>query len=186
MGNIIDIRDAVPHPLKDLSTFLELTSDTIGHFSLQDNDISEEFINWLAKYRVEIKLAEVFYCAPGAEVPVHSDDIEPVGCCKLSWAFGKTAVPMEWYEVQQGTELFYKNNSIGGYYLTCSPEHYSLSEIGYINNPSLVRVDILHGVRNLTHTPWWCLCIVPRKINGSHHRITWDEALEIFKEVING
>jgi hypothetical protein len=181
METIIDLDIGHPWILKDQYYFdrLEIDKNNIGHFNLQLSDIATEFIEWLETIDLEIKLAEIFYCGPGASIPVHSDDIDPPGCCKLDWAYGDPIVTLDWYSTD--AKLEYYNNSIGGYYLTCDPSLYKLTKSATIKTPSLVNVGMLHGVTNTSNIPWWCVTLVLRKKNSFEHRINWDELSQLMR-----
>lgn len=142
-------------------------------------DVNPELLTWLTERGLEIKLAEMFYCAPGSVVPDHYDDIEPEGCCKLIWTYGDEDIPLTWYTVKDHARPVYKNNSIGGYYLTCNKEDYAVDRKVMIKNPSLIRVDKLHGVSNITETDWCAVTLVLRKTGSSEHRAGWNELIEI-------
>ncbi|MEN6290972.1 MAG: hypothetical protein ABFD07_03005, partial [Methanobacterium sp.] len=155
---------------------------SMGHIKVPLEEIKEDYINWLDKNGLEIKLAEAFYCAPGASIPVHSDETDPSESCKMNWAYSEGNTPIDWYSVTPGIELEYRNNSIGGYYLTCDPENYHLAASSLIGQPSLVQISELHGVNNTTEYPWYCLCIVLKEKNSSNHRIGFKHASEILKK----
>jgi hypothetical protein len=181
METTIDLDIGFPDILKDPDYFKTLTVDKngIAHLKLDQSLLVPEYLTWLDSLGLEIKLAELFYCGPGAEIFVHSDEIETPNCCKMNWAYCDSEVTMDWYAVDPGTKIEQHNNTIGGYYLSCDPQHYSLYKSAAIGRPSLVNVSNLHGVKNTSNNPWWCVTIVLRKKNADEHRISWNELLEI-------
>jgi hypothetical protein len=161
---------------------LEVSGLKIGHFKLSNEQISNEYLEWILNLNLVIDWAEIFYCAPGERIFIHSDDVFPEGCCKMNWVFGKENIPINWYKTNSVLE--YRETTIGGYYYTCDEADMYFDFSAYINNPSIIRVDRLHGVENNTEHAWWCVAIVLKEINGITHRITWDQAPSIFKDYI--
>jgi hypothetical protein len=158
---------------------LEVTDLEIAHFNLPISEINEQYLNWISNLNLVIDWSEIFYCAPGSEIFIHSDDIYPEGCCKMNWSYGKSQVPISWYKAS--APLTYRDNGIGGYYYACDSEDMTLDFSACVNNPSIIRVDLLHGVKNETSYPWWCVSIVLKEPEGPTHRVTWEQALIIFK-----
>jgi len=186
-SNIINLRLDFPYVLKDQDYFsrLKIPNTGMGHFNLDSSEIIDSYLSWLNSNNLEIKLAEIFYCAPHSEIPVHSDEFKDVQCCKMNWAYCDTEVPMNWYKLEENTKLDYKYTTIGSYYLTCDLEHYILEQSAVIKNPSLVQVTKLHGVVNNTNDHWWCVSIVLKNKNSTEHRISWSQAIDILKEYID-
>jgi len=187
-NRIVDLDIGYDYVLKS-KNYLERINYNIdaagmGHVRIPISTIKDDFIHWLGLLGLEIKLAECFYCAPNGSIPVHSDETNPPGCCKLNWAYCESSVTIDWYDYSKDIKLEYKDNSVGGYYLTCDPEHYQLSSSAIVGKPSLVQVSDLHAVTNNTGSPWYCFCLVLKKKNQENHRINWNEATEIFKSYI--
>ena len=182
-GKILHLDIGQPYILKTEEYLYNIDyGSTMGHVKIPLEEIKEEYVEWLAENGLEIKLAEAFFCAPGATIPVHSDETEPGDSCKMNWAYSKGEILIDWYSVKDGINLEYRNNTIGGYYLTCDPENYQLSASSLISQPSLVQISDLHGVNNTTEHPWYCLCIVLREKNSKNHRIGFQHAAKILKK----
>lgn len=187
-SNIINLKIDFPYILKDENYFykLPIPNTGMGHFTLDSSEIIEEYLRWIDSKNLAIKLAEIFYCAPHSEIPVHSDEFKDIQCCKMNWVYCDADVPMDWYSLKENTKLDYKDTNIGSYYLTCDSENYRLEQSEIIKNPSLVQVTKLHGLKNNTEKDWWCVSIVLKNKKSEAHRISWDEAIDIFAEYING
>jgi len=185
-GRILHLNINWNHVLIDFSRLFKFdyvyNTTGMAHARVPLSEINPNFISWLLNLGLEIKLAESFYCAPGGTIPVHSDEVDPPGCCKLNWAYCDETVMLDWYDSSPDVSLEYRDNSIGGYYLTCDPENYSISSSSIIRTPSIVQVSDLHGVTNDTNSPWYCFCLVLRRHNSTAHRISWNDAVDIFKE----
>lgn len=181
METKIDLDIGFADILRNTEYFKTLSVDPegIAHFKLDNDVLNPGYLEWLDSLGLEIKLAELFYCGAGAEIFVHSDEINTPDCCKMNWAYCDSSVPMDWYTVAPGTEIEQRNNTIGGYYLSCDPQHYSLYKSEMIAQPSLVNVSALHGVKNTSTEPWWCVTVVLKKKASHEHRISWTDLLEI-------
>jgi len=186
--HIIPLSTSIPEVLIDKSVLdVDCEEKSFVQKELDKSALNPELIDWLQYNGLEIKLAEMFYCDIGSKVPDHFDDVEPIGCCKIIWTYGSENVPITFYKVDDQAEKIYKNNSIGGYYLTCDEEDYSFAESVIVKNPSLIRVDKLHGVENNTYSPWCAVTLVLRKIDGDSHRASWKELVEVLPiEADNG
>jgi hypothetical protein len=183
METKIDLDIGFPNILRNPNYFETLVVDTaeIKHFKLDNSVLIPEYLDWLDSLGLEIKIAELFYCGAGAEIFVHSDEIKTPNCCKMNWVYCKSQVPMDWYLLNTEAEIKQRNNTIGGYYLSCDPHHYSLYKSELIASPSLVNVSDLHGVKNTSADPWWCVAVVLKKKNSQNHRINWKDLVEIIK-----
>jgi len=181
METKIDLDIGFPDILTNFDYFKSLKIDPlgIGHFKLEEDAIIPEYLVWIDSLGLEIKLAELFYCGAGAEIFVHSDEIKKPDCCKMNWAYCDSNVSMDWYAVKPGTSIEKHYNTIGGYYLSCDPQNYFLYKSEVLAKPSLVNVSDLHGVKNTSTDPWWCVTIVLKKKNSQEHRISWNDLLEI-------
>ena len=165
----------------DFSRF-DIQGKTLGHFKLSNEDLDPNYIDWLDSLNLDIKLAELFYCAPHSDIFIHSDIIDPPAiCCKMNWVYSRADVPMDWYQLIDGAELELHNNTIGGHYYTAPPEKYKFYKSELIGLPSMVNVSDLHGVANPTDSDWWCVSIVLRQKDSHKHRIHWDELYEKVK-----
>jgi hypothetical protein len=181
METKVDLDIGFPNILRNPKYFktLIVEENSIAHFKLANSVLIPEYLTWLDSLNLEIKLAELFYCGAGAEIFVHSDEIKTPNCCKMNWAYCDSDVAMDWYTVTPGVELEHQDNDIGGYCLRCDPQHYSLYKSAVIGTPSLVNVGDLHGVKNTSNDPWWCVSVVLRKKDSYEHRIGWNELIEI-------
>jgi hypothetical protein len=176
---VVALSQEVPEVVQSKSVLdVECTENSFVQKEIDKDAVNPELITWLNSLGLEIKLAEMFYCMPGSKVPDHFDDIEPEGCCKLIWTYGSSSVPLVWYSVYDQDKVVYENNSIGGYYLTCESDNYQFAESSIIKNPSLIRVDKLHGVENNTDEPWCAVTLVLKETDRNEHRANWKQLIE--------
>jgi|AntDeeMinimDraft_6_1070357.scaffolds.fasta_scaffold06709_2 hypothetical protein len=176
---VVALSQEIPEALQSNSALeVECAKNSFVQKEIDKDVVNPELVTWLSNLGLEIKLAEMFYCMPGSKVPDHFDDIEPEGCCKLIWTYGSNSVPLLWYGVYDQDNVVRKNNSIGGYYLTCDPDNYYFAESTIIKNPSLIRVDKLHGVTNNSNEPWCAVTLVLKETNSNEHRVNWAQLIE--------
>lgn len=183
METKIDLDINIPDILKDLDfSRFNVEGKPLGHFKLSNEDLNLRYIEWLNSLDLDIKLAELFYCAPHSDIFIHSDIIDPPAiCCKMIWVYSQADVPMDWYELTDGAELELHNNTIGGHYYTAPLEKYEFYKSELIGKPSMVNVSDLHGVVNTTDSEWWCVSIVLRRKTSDQHRIHWADLYEKIK-----
>lgn len=153
-----------------------------GHYILEREDIDQKFISWLEDRKLDIKMAEIFCVPPGRQVPVHSDEIDTPGACKLNWGYGDQGVSIDWYEKYQGAEIKKEWNTIGGYYLTCDEEYLDLVWTKKLGTPSLVNIGEMHGAVNSSDEDWWIVCVVLKELGSDEHRLDWMNILKILGE----
>lgn len=167
--------------LKDKGHFKKLKAPDqgFGHYTLEIDDIDQDFISWLNDNDLDIKMAEIFWIPPGETVPVHSDEIDTPGACKLNWGYSDQGVFMDWYEKYQGAVIKKEWNTIGGYYLTCDEEYLDLVWTKALRKPSLVNIGEMHGAVNHSDEDWWIVCTVLKGLGSDQHRLEWDKILEI-------
>jgi hypothetical protein len=165
----------------DFSRF-DIQGKTVGHFRLTNEDLNPKYIEWLDSLDLGIGFAELFYCAPHSNIFVHSDIIDPPEtCCKMNWVYCEEDVPMNWYQLIEGAELEFHDNTIGGHYYTAPPEKYEFYKSELVRKPSIVNVSDLHGLINTSNSDWWCVGIVPGPKETPMNRIHWDQLYEKVK-----
>jgi hypothetical protein len=53
------------------------------------------------------------------------------------------------------------------------------------NRPSLVNTGVLHSTINPSNQGRWTLCFIPVRNKNSEDYISWNHAIEIFKDIID-
>lgn len=172
-------------PLRDLDLLKKLNLEIKGkkrsHWKLSISDLNNELLDWLDKHNLTVKYSEVFYCAAGSDIFLHSDEIDPKDCCKINWVYDQGHTSMRWAVLKDGKQMKIQNNTIGGTYYTADPGDYEYVAETRIGKPTLINAYYLHDVINPTNHDRWCISIVPKHKNAAGSRLIMHDALEIFK-----
>jgi len=185
------------YPLKDTFVFplhlcKSLTGPTYDYVNAEH--ISEELKDQLTDLGVEISGSVIFQKLPGYTNPLHTDVVIKdnrweICHCAINWDLTGNESIMEWYNTSEKeiwpaveeTSLPYRLSGIHYGHLgnrDTSKETMSLIDSTRIVNPTLVRTDIPHQIKNLDNRDRWSLSI--RFVKN----YSWEEALEIFKSII--
>jgi hypothetical protein len=174
---------------------------------IEENVIDKRIIKWLKTYNI---IPSLFYEAsntiPGGAVCLHHDTNELSDMTKFIIAWGppnsgtrwwepkKNAIPKFFTTYHKGLEFEKLINN--GYiseldstgkkivtdsYLGYEPEQCNLIYEKVITYPSLINVGRIHSTYNHGNVDRWTISLTLLK-NGNH--LQFDEALEIFKDVI--
>lgn len=167
--------------------FIDKLSKQIGnkfaaHWKLQEEDLTEEFLEWLDSKNLAVRYAELFYCSPKGNIFVHSDEIEPAHGCKINWVYDQGETYMRWFKLKEGAKIEKHSNTIDGFYYTAQPEDYEFAVQARIGKPTLVNAYELHDVINPSDGPRWAVSIVPYFKNKPKSRLLWNEAIELFSD----
>ena len=149
-----------------------------------------------------INHTEVFYTPPGASLPVHADDVTLDNHVKINITFGPEEGRIRWWQsnntkvvtdtetakqmlkdidVKTADEFSEREHTN----VLANRDECTLVYEANTNRPSLVNVGQLHDTYSPPHAGRWTLCFVPGWPNG-HGYIYWDEAMEIYKDYIDG
>lgn len=179
----------------------ELFNTTPNHVVHQplDNYYDKNMVDFFHKHNMEILLIECFYTPPnGGKVPIHTDfwwwETDFV---KINMTWGPDDGEIVWwkcdktfeFEVSQG---HYKHDDVELEYndkirvLTASPKNCTKLYSAVTNQPSLVNTGILHSTTNPSNQPRWTVCFVPVWDKKTEAYVTWDEALNIWKDYLVG
>lgn len=147
---------------------------------------SVEMINFLSKFGLKPLKTEAFYTAPQTKLPIHVDGAIGV---KINKTWGPEGGVTRWYKPGKvfpltGMQLGEEQTRIYGEEVYIADEE--TSELLYeasTNRISLINVAEYHGTYNPSLTEGrWTLCFQFQ--TDTNPCITWDEALEIFKDYI--
>jgi len=169
----------VPHDFGKLDSFAEVKMDL--------NFINKEFKNFLDSLNLEIHYARYFYSLPHQRYVYHIDckaeeyDIIQNNV-KLNFVQGGKGSEMIWYDLKPGKGPVFKKNFLGQ--PICRYNEEDLIEVhrATIGQPSLIDSFIVHTLQNADEDRHcWCVTL-NSKI--TKERISWTEAIEIFKDYI--
>lgn len=148
-----------------------------------------------------INHTEVFYTPPGASLPVHADDVTLDNHVKINITFGPEEGRIRWWQsnntkvvtdtetakqmlkdidVKTADEFSEREHTN----VLANRDECTLVYEANTNRPSLVNVGQLHDTYSPPHAGRWTLCFVPSIPNKGY--VYWDEAMEIYKDYIDG
>jgi len=148
------------------------------------NQINKELINWLLNISVGIKHCEVFYLSPDSQSNhvIHLDGESFDDHVKLNFAYCETEELMNWFIPKENAILISKKTPIDTTYIETNEDQCILVHQAIIGQPSLVNVGQLHNISDVK-SPRYCFSFVLSKLE-TNKRLTWDDAVEIFKDYI--
>lgn len=148
---------------------------------------NQDAYKWLRQFNCEIGVCEIFYTAPNKGINWHIDisGFSPVlDYVKINFVWGTEGEHfMEWGESKlplDEHEIGY--NMVGSPHMIFKNDEIDKMESLTINKPALVRVGVPHKAINNTDKGRWCLCMIPKKINGG--RLLWPKSLDLFKDYV--
>ena len=155
---------------------------TQGHVSIPLSDIHPNFVKFLARYNLELLLAELFYNPPRKISRIHVDALGG-DYSKINFVYGGEKSLMCWYSANPGIvkdQIDY--TMINTRSVDYAPDEVTLLHRQTIHSPSIVQVGIPHNIINAAK-PRWCLSLVPIDID-TKKRITFQQTIEIFKDLV--
>lgn len=150
------------------------------------SQINQELIDWLSIMSVGIKHCEVFYLSPDSQSNhvIHLDGQHFDNHAKLNFAYCDTTAVMNWFTLKEDVVLETKVTPIGTKYIEALEDQCILVHQAIIGRPSLINAGQLHSVSTVV-SPRYCFSFVLSDINTNKYLI-WDNAVEIFKDYIEG
>jgi hypothetical protein len=194
----------LPFVYEKPSQFLEGSESFINYFSKEK--VNHVVVDWLAKYNLRISnVVEGFYTSANnkVSVPIHNDVTVFPGvhdAVKLNFTWGPSESKTRWWQISDESKLIEVNhdtNSINeglrqagiepdiqcDKCYTAKEEHLKLVHEVTVDKPSLINVGQLHSTYNPNPTEdRWTLSFTMLNNKGEH--LSFNEALEVFKEVI--
>lgn len=172
------------------------TPDHLIHAHLEthyDNNMAE----FLKSRNLEILYIESFYTPPnGGKVPIHTDFWwYETDFVKINQTWGPDDGKVVWWNCSKTTEIMVDhetteiNNAKATYsdrIRTLTADENDCTEIFSVNTnlPSLLNTGILHSTVNPSQQGRWTVCFVPVHTKGKEDYLRWNDALEIFADII--
>ena len=166
----------------------------------KDNNISEFVKQW----GLQIVNTELFYTPGGKKLPIHIDDWVEDNHVKINVSWGPKEGTTRWWNApnftikEEHNSNYKSSKSYGG----VKAEDFSLKQHRSIileekdckliyeantDKPSLVNVGTFHSSYNPTDEGRWTLCFILGYNKGDwDNLVSWDKAIKIFKEFIDG
>ena len=157
------------------------------------NLLDTEFKNWFHQFGIEIGHGQLFVLDPlrKSSYEIHVDESIDIPLIKLNYVYCDTPHIMNWYEVKTGKQprkFVPPPDSTYGYSsLECAPEDCNLVYSAQVGQPGLVNTSVFHNVSTVTSTRYCYSFVLIKKGSNVQHpssRVTWNEAVEIFKDYI--
>jgi hypothetical protein len=156
------------------------------HHALYPLDrLTKEFAEWFWQFNIAIGHGEQFLLQPGKQDfhIIHTDDFGTDPIVKLNYVYCDTPHSMNWYELKPGIELTKAYSPAGTPYGACTLEECNKVYSAQCGQPSLVNVMELHDVSKVS-SPRTCYSLVLIHRRNPPKRLSWVEAVEIFKDYI--
>jgi hypothetical protein len=159
--------------------------DTSAPFISGYDKSYQELVDWIDGLGLTIGGAEVFHLEPNDLsypncLPIHTDSSAFDNHVKINFVYSDIASTMNWYEYKDPTLLETLTTPIGTGYITTTKANCELVYSAEVGQPSLVNTGMLHDISPVTSTRY-CFSF-PIWKNGQ--RLTWDRAMDIFKDYI--
>ena len=166
--------------------------------------VQQDFIDWLSKYNLKVSnVVEGFFTKTNGSIPVHNDTtikLDIKDACKINFTWGPSNSVTRWWrvkdesklkeivhdttEVNKGLEEAGVVPDIDCYKCySANKEDLDLVHEAVIDKPSLMNVGQLHDTYNPdAGQSRWTLSFTILNNTGEH--LSFNEALELFKEVV--
>lgn len=158
-----------------------------GHWKLwgeRSSLFSQSIHDWLDTCGCEVDSAEVFYTRNKYDRIWHTDMNPPVDNVKINFVWSASMNhTMQWGEIKNPVVgKLSSTTTANTSWVAYTPNEVQFAKEITITKPILVNVGKPHRVLVPSAEARWCLCLIPRYHNKK--RILFNDALEIFKEVI--
>ena len=158
---------------------------TKSHHVKYSTQYHSEFITWLGSLGLEIGFAEAFKKLPtdtGYPWSTHLDGDSFDDHVKINFIYGQGSSKMIWDKIKPGYQHNRKTTVVGTDYLWAPLAQCDIVAADPLWQPALVNAGQLHDVVDV-NVPRICYSFMLRYKNSSQ-RLLWDDAMELFKEVI--
>jgi hypothetical protein len=166
-------------PVSWSPTFLEPNFQQHNKYDLKY--LSQEYIDWLYSLGLTVTVGEQFVTYPNqTPIPIHVDDPSTEHHVKLNFVYCDSEHVMIWYKLKPECHAQEAYTNIGTHYKWA--KHDDCEEIyrARVGQPSIINAAVLHGVGSVD-ADRYCFSFSLAKIN-SNEKLTWKEAISIFKE----
>jgi hypothetical protein len=145
---------------------------------------SRDFINWLNSLDIIIgDSGRIFNSPPHKQYKLHIDGLNLIGeLTKLNFVFNSTDTIMKWYELLPGKTGKPFKNTLGIPVMYYDPNDCKILKSAPVNSNCLISGSIIHDLTNGSNNGQYRTCYSIALIKKSTgKRLTWNEAVEIFK-----
>ena len=169
----------IPEVFDDLTKYHELNLNT--------NLINQEFKDFLTSLNLSIDYAKHFCAIPYQKYILHRDVLDDqygiiTDNVKLNFVTGGAGSKMIWYELKPGIEPTFRKNYQGRLVPSYNKDQLIEVHRATIGWPSLLDAYAIHSLENSSETrQCWSFTL---NSTITKDRISWDEAIEIFKDYL--
>lgn len=169
-------------PVKFEPVFLE---PNFAHHNQYDLSLlSFEYIKWFNDLGLTIKFGELFTRHVGQPpVPIHIDQYTDTEHVKINYVFCEGEHRMIWYKLTSGKQIQIAKTGLNTDYAWARDEDCEEVYSAVVGQPSLVNASILHGAPTITASRW-CFSFSLYYLDPNRGKLTWNDAVEIFKDYI--
>ena len=158
-----------------------------GEYILEKNLINQEFTDFLESLKLSIDYGRYFYSIPHLRYIPHIDNtVAQQGLIsdnvKINFVAGGAGSEMIWYSLKPGKSHYHYTNTQGNLCFGYRDEDLIEEHRASIGWPSLIDADSIHTLQNADEDrKCWSFTL---KSTITKKRISWDDAIEIFKDYI--
>jgi hypothetical protein len=168
----------------DLFAKTDYDPTTIGHISIEQDEINPALIAWLAEFNISPMMCEAFYTPPnGGKIYIHIDTAIVSDAVKINWTWGAPGGRIVWWQPKNVDKIKHMETEFGQPYLTIDEDDCNRVYEADTNKPSLVQVGIWHSTWNPSAEGRWTFSL-PLQDIATEERLTWTDAKERFKYII--
>ncbi len=149
------------------------------------NNCSREFMQWVIKHNVTWDRAKMFNSPPNYRYKLHIDGNTHMNCVKLNIVFNSYNTVMNWYKPKNGYQGYMGTNNLNRPVLYWDREHCDLVHTATVDTVCLINGGEIHDLVNTDNQGQNRHCYSFSLTHpGTRTRVTWAEALELFKDSI--
>jgi hypothetical protein len=194
----VDLEIPFKFPLRDKEQFDAIPKPTVGikntwHRSdLLPEELNSDFVSWLDSLGLVVPSWDIFIQPPQWEMHIHIDQHDSfLDAAKLNFAWYETDgySNMCWYHAEEKDSTIRGN--AGGLYRNWEKQVSQLIYEHRVGLPTLINAGLPHNVINKTDGYRICVSVPLVRKDLIHLMsddnvlyLTWDDALEIFKDYI--
>jgi hypothetical protein len=170
----------IPYNLNNLPT-------AKGEYTLEKNLINPGFTNFLESLNLSIDYVKYFYSVPHQRYAPHTDIKAAdrgiiTNLVKLNFVSGGAGSEMIWYSLKSGKSHYHYNNTQNVLCVGYRDEDLIEEHRASIGWPSLIDAQTIHTLQNADEDrKCWSFTLQNKT---TKKRISWDDAIEIFKDYI--
>jgi len=171
-------------PNIDLFNRVEYDTTKYAHVKIDVSEINPDLLSWFDQFNIAINWYEAFYTPPGGgKLPIHTDGSQGEDYIKVNWTYGAPGSTLRWWEPKSKDYIKTVETVFSTKYYTVDEENCNKLHEVEINKPSLVNAGVFHSTYNPTSEGRWTFTMPILEVSNNN-RISWQDAIQRFKEII--